>query len=112
MAKKNADQGIAYVPSPRDTRHIELPDSIMELKDKLAKNAHEVWASKRLAEGWQLGPERNEKKKTHPCLIPYDDLPDSEKEYDRALALETLRVIVALGYRICRTSAGSSGRGR
>ena len=40
--------------------------------------------------------------KTNPCLIPYKDLSESEKEYDRQTAVETLKVILFLGYRISR----------
>lgn len=112
MAPNEARSGTRYVPSPEDTRHIQLPDSIMELREKLAKNAHEVWATKRLAEGWRFGPERSEQDKRHPCLVPYDDLPDSEKEYDRQMAIETLKVIMVLGYQIGRAPEGQRGLGR
>ena len=88
-----------YRPEPLDTSRITLSPIILELTEKLAKNAHEHWSAKRLAEGWTLGP-RNDSAKTNPCLVPYEDLPDSEKEYDRTLAVETLKAITALGYRI------------
>jgi hypothetical protein len=77
----------------------------LELTERLAENAHDIWAQQRLTEGWTYGPERNDKQKNHPCLIPYADLPDSEKQYDRNAALETLKAIVALGYRIERESS-------
>ena len=53
-----------------------------------------------ISEGWTYGEKRDDEKKTTPCLVPYDELADSEKEYDRATALSTLKLIVALGYRI------------
>ena len=88
-----------YRPRPLDTSGIALSPAILELTEKLAKNAHEHWSAKRLADGWTLGP-RNDAAKTNPCLIAYEELPDAEREYDRTLALETLKAITALGYRI------------
>ncbi len=43
---------------------------------------------------------RNDEAKKHPCLVPYAELPESEKEYDRRMAEETIKAIVTLGYRI------------
>lgn len=96
---------MSYEPRPIDTCDITLSHYILELTERLAENAHDIWAQQRLTEGWTYGPERNDKQKNHPCLIPYADLPDSEKQYDRNAALETLKAIVALGYRIERESS-------
>lgn len=93
---------MAYQPRPVDTSGVKLTESLLELTELLAQNIHEVWAAQRLSEGWTYGPERDDEAKRHPCLVPYDELPESEKEYDRNTALETLRVITALGYRIER----------
>ncbi len=90
-----------YVPHPIDTSHIKL-DELRPLLEKLARNAHEVWAQKRIEDGWTLGPRRDDAKRKHPCLIPYDELPDSEKEYDRALVNQTLKTTLALKYRIVK----------
>jgi hypothetical protein len=91
---------VDYSPKPIDTSQIQLPSPILDLTESLARNAHEVWARQRLADGWRRGPVRDDSLKRHPCLVPYEDLPDSEKQYDRNAALETLKLIVALGYRI------------
>ena len=77
-----------YRPKPIDTTAIELSHEILKLTEHLAENAHDIWAAQRLSEGWTYGPERNDQQKQHPCLIPYADLPDSEKQYDRNAALE------------------------
>lgn len=89
-----------YHPKPVDTSGIELPSGILSLIEKLAENSHDVWAQQRMAEGWTYGPERNDAAKKHPDLIPYTDLPGSEKEYDRQMALQTVKLIVSLGYEI------------
>ncbi len=92
----------SYVPRPIDTSGVELAPEILELTEKLAEHAHEIWARQRLLDGWTRGPERNDSKKQHPCLIPYSDLSESEKQYDRNAALDTLKAITALGYEIRR----------
>jgi hypothetical protein len=97
---------MAYKPAPRDTSSVRLPPDLAALTELLARNTHENWARRRMAEGWSFGPERDDRKKTHPSLVPYEDLPESEKEYDRATAMETVKTILALGYRI--EKAGSS----
>jgi RyR domain len=99
---------LAYEPQPIDTSNAQLNEEILELTERLAKNAHDVWARLRLAEGWRYGPRRDEAKKEHPSLIPYEDLPEPEKEYDRNVAMETLKAILALGYRIEGPVAGQS----
>ena len=94
-----------YAPKPIDTRAVDLPDAINDLIELLAKNNHDIWAQKRMEEGWRYGPERNDVRKEHPDLVPYEDLPESEKEYDRKTAVEALKVILAMGYRIEKTPA-------
>jgi hypothetical protein len=89
-----------YEPKPIDTSGVTLPEEILELTELLAKNAHDVWAQQRLSEGWIWGTERDDAAKKHPALVPYDQLPDSEKQYDRNGAMETLKAILAMGYRI------------
>ena len=72
------------------------------MTEALAKNTHEVWAQERMAQGWRFGPERNDQRKEHPSLIPYEQLPEKEKVYDRNTAMETVRAVLALGYRIAK----------
>jgi len=94
-----------FEPKPIDTTGIHLTDDVVKLTESLAKNAHNVWARLRMANGWRFGHERNDARKEHPSLVPYDELTESEKEYDRSLALETLKAIVALGYQIRKTKS-------
>ena len=91
---------MSYKPEPIDTTGVKLSDDIVELTELLAKNAHDIWARQRMAEGWRYGPERSDARKEHPSLLPYEELPESEKEYDRNAAMQTLKAIIALGYRI------------
>lgn len=89
-----------YKPTPIDTSDVELSPEILALTEKLAENTHDVWAEGRIKQGWQYGETRDDEKKLHPCLIPYSDLPESEKEYDRNTAIETIKLIYKLGYFI------------
>ena len=89
-----------YRPAPRDTSAVELPKDIADLTELLARNTHENWARQRMSDGWRYGPRRDDAKKEHPSLVPYEALSEKEKEYDRRTAIETLKTILALGYRI------------
>ena len=89
-----------YTPKPMNTESVVLPDTLVALTEAIAENVHEIWAAGRLADGWRYGEVRDDATKTTPCLVPYGELPESEKEYDRRTAMETLKLIVALGYTI------------
>lgn len=89
-----------YHPDPLDTSQVRLPPDLNALLEDLARNTHEVWAAERMAEGWTWGPQRDDASRQHPCLVPYDGLPETEKEYDRSTAREVLKAIMAMGYRI------------
>jgi ryanodine receptor 2 len=91
-----------YCPKPLDASEIKLPPELLELTERLAANVHDIWAAARLDEGWKYGPERSDERKEHPCLVPYSELPENEKEYDRQTAMETLKVIGLLGFRIAK----------
>lgn len=94
MEKKN------YQPTPIDTTKVLLPQDVLEIGELLAKNTHDTWAAQRLADGWRYGEQRDDAKKLHPCLIPYEELPEEEKEYDRKTATEALKLLVAMGFTI------------
>ena len=89
-----------YTPKPVDTTAVALPQALLELTEKIAENVHEVWSKGRIAEGWTYGEKRDDNKKETPCLVPYSELPENEKEYDRNTALETIKTILSLGYKI------------
>lgn len=91
-----------YTPRLADTSNVQLSEELMQLTEEMARNVHDVWAAGRIAEGWTWGPERNDARKENPCLVPYEKLPDSEREYDRNTAIETLKLILSLGYKIER----------
>lgn len=91
-----------YTPKPIDTDDVVLSDELLELSEKLAENTHDVWAAGRVSQGWTYGEERNDEKKTTPCLVPYSELPESEKDYDRNTALQTLKLIQKLGFKITK----------
>ena len=94
-----------YQPTPIDTSNVELPAVVDELIELLSKHNHNVWSRGRLDSGWTLGPHRDDNKKQHPCLVPYEELPEGEKDVDRHTATEILKAIVALGFRIEKCQA-------
>ncbi|WP_433682687.1 RyR domain-containing protein [Nocardia sp. CA-119907] len=89
-----------WTPAPVDTSSVRLPPNIQKLVERLAENAHDRWAARRMSEGWRFGPSRSDDLLTHPSLVPYPDLPEQEKDYDRELATETIKAVLTLGYRI------------
>ncbi len=89
-----------YIPKPIDTNDVEVSEDILALAEKLSENTHEVWAQGKLDEGWSYGKKLSPEEKTHPLLIPYSELPESDKDYDRRTSLETLKLLIKLGYRI------------
>ncbi len=92
-----------YIPKPLDTSTVSLSDDLLLLTEKIAENVHNVWAQGRIDEGWKYGAEKDAQTKTTPLLVPYDELPESEKEYDRNTATETLKLVLKLGYDITKT---------
>ena len=89
-----------YKPEPIDVCGVELPEDLIDLTERIAENVHEVWAAGRIAEGWTYGENVDGATKRHPCLVPYSELPESEKEYDRKTAMDTLKLVISLGYKI------------
>lgn len=89
-----------YNPKPIDTSGVTLSVELLALTERIAENVHDVWAVGRIAEGWAYGESRDVENKKTPLLVPYDELPESEKVYDRNTAFETLKMIVKLGYTI------------
>ena len=89
-----------YIPQPIDTTDVKLPEELEQLVEQMSKNVHEVWAEARIKQGWTYGEQRNDELKTHPCLVPYEELPEEEKEYDRNTSIGTLKLIMKLGFKI------------
>lgn len=91
-----------YIPQPIDTTDVVLPRELEMLVEQMSKNVHEVWAETRIQQGWTYGQQRDDERKTHPCLVPYDELLESEKEYDRNTSIGTLKLIMKLGFKISK----------
>lgn len=89
-----------YTPKPIDLSEVVLPEELTALVEKMAENVHDEWANTRIKQGWTYGEERNDAEKKHPCLVPYNELPDSEKVYDRNTAISTIKLILASGFTI------------
>ena len=91
-----------YNPRPIDLSDVKLTEDLNELREAIAENAHEIWAVERLAQGWSYGPERNDTKKENPCMVPYSQLPEKEKDFDRNMAMDTIKLLKKLGYDIIK----------
>lgn len=91
-----------YKPRPIDTSNIQLPEELNPLLEAMAKKVHEIWAQERINQGWKYGEKRDDTLKHHPCLVAYEDLPEEEKIYDRNTSIETLKLILKLGFKISK----------
>ena len=91
-----------YEPHPIEVDHVPLDGDLEELEEAIAENAHDVWAEARIKEGWTYGKKRDDENKKHPDLVPYTALPDSEKEYDRIMAFNTIKLVKRLGFDIVK----------
>ena len=91
-----------YIPQPLDTSDVVIPESLHELTEAMAENVHEVWSQGRMDDGWSYGETRDDAKKKHPCLVPYEELPEEEKEYDRHTSQETIKFLLKSGYSIVK----------
>lgn len=89
-----------YYPHPLTVDDIQLDDRLLALSEVLAENVHDTWSASRMAEGWRYGEKRDDILKLHPCLVPYSELPEEEKRYDRLTAINTLRMVEKLGFHI------------
>lgn len=99
---EHAQKVESYNPNPVDTSNVILPPEIEELVDILAEQVHEMWSLSRINDGWTYGEQRNDEKKTTPCLVPYSELSESEKKYDRITATQTLKFIIKNGFKISK----------
>ena len=91
-----------YIPKPIDLSDVELTEDLNELREAIAENAHEIWAENRQVEGWTYGPQRDDQLKQTPDMVPYSQLPESEKEYDREMAMKTIKLLKKLGYDLIK----------
>ena len=91
-----------YIPQPIDTKGVVLPKELNALAEEIAKNVHEVWSEGRMKEGWTYGKKRDDVRKHHPCLVPYENLTETEKEYDRNTTQETVKLITRRGFKIVK----------
>ncbi len=91
-----------YMPKPIDTSGVKISAELEALAEAMAKNTHEVWSVGKLAEGWVYGESLDAENKTHPSLIEYEELSESQKDYDRRTSIETLKFVLAMGFDILK----------
>ena len=91
-----------YSPMPLKTGEVEVPDNLRPLVERIAEHVHDIWTLRRIEEGWRYGPQRDDKLKEHPNLVPYKTLAESDKDYDRAMVMEAVKVALLLGYDIVK----------
>lgn len=91
---------MGYQPHPVDLSGIRLDSMLQSDVETIARNIHETWADQRVRTGWVYGTKDNPERKTHRCLVEYDDLPESEKDMDRTTVTQTIKMLLQMGYEI------------
>jgi len=99
---------LKYEPKPIDTSKVKLAPYLEEIIEKLSISVHDNWAQKRISEGWKYGPKRDDILREHPCLVPYAELPEEEKDYDRKTLTESIKMLIASGCIINTPSSGGA----
>ena len=102
VKNKDNETKRVYRPEPVDTSDVTVPEELMELVEEMSRNVHEVWAKSRMDQGWTWGEQRDDERKTHPDLVPYDELTEEEKDYDRDTSMQTIKLILKLGFKISK----------
>ncbi|MDR0575220.1 MAG: AAA family ATPase [Tannerella sp.] len=67
---------------------------------KIAKLAHEIWIKSKIDAGWTYGDRKDAVKRTHPLLVDWDDLPETEKQKDKDIAENIIPMMRSVGLRI------------
>ncbi|XP_009293048.2 ryanodine receptor 3 isoform X1 [Danio rerio] len=97
---KNYMMANGYKPTPLDLSEIKLNPGQEVLVDKLAENAHNVWAKDRIKQGWTYGIQQDLKNRRNPRLVPYALLDERTKKSNRDSLREAIRTLVGYGYFI------------
>ncbi|XP_074985826.1 ryanodine receptor 3 isoform X13 [Caretta caretta] len=97
---KNYMMSNGYKPAPLDLSEVKLLPSQEVLVDKLAENAHNVWAKDRIKQGWTYGIQQDLKNKRNPRLVPYALLDERTKKSNRDSLREAVRTFAGYGYNI------------
>jgi hypothetical protein len=91
-----------YAPDPPSFDHVKIPSDLEALIETLAQLNHDAWARARLESGWRYGPQRDDQKLLHPCLVPYASLSEEEKEIDRDTSRAVIRAVIGFGFQITK----------
>jgi hypothetical protein len=83
-----------------------MEDIDKESLEQLAEAAHNVWMAGKIRDGWKWGSAINKEKKIHNCLVPYDQLSDSDKESDRDMVRGIPGILAAAGYKMVKAQKG------
>jgi hypothetical protein len=87
-----------------------LSEEIKEAVNDIAKEIHNTWMQGRINEGWIFGNDRNDQEKTHPGIVPYENLSESEQNYDKNTAIATIIGLLKRGYIIEKRSKTNSSQ--
>ncbi|XP_054103986.1 ryanodine receptor 2 isoform X22 [Callithrix jacchus] len=97
---KNYQLTSGYKPAPMDLSFIKLTPSQEAMVDKLAENAHNVWARDRIRQGWTYGIQQDVKNRRNPRLVPYTLLDDRTKKSNKDSLREAVRTLLGYGYNL------------
>ncbi|MFT7807285.1 ryanodine receptor 2 isoform X1 [Arapaima gigas] len=96
----NYELSSGYKPAPMDLSHVKLSSTQEAMVDKLAENAHNVWARDRIRQGWTYGIQQDVKNRRNPRLVPYALLDERTKKSNKDSLREAVRTLLGYGYNL------------
>ena len=93
-----------YCPQPLDVSSVNINPELMELIELIAENAHDVCAVDKMNAGFEYAPKdengNEQPGKYNHYLRPYEMLEEADKEPDRKMATQTIKLVKRLGFRL------------
>ena len=83
----------------------EFTESDLDKIEQMAEMEHGRWNVERLRDGWRCGKPKDENLKRHPCIVPWSELPEDIKPFDRNAVKLFPAILVKAGYEIRRLSS-------
>ena len=94
------ETNVVSLNAPKNQRITLDAAKHLALCDAMAKQKHEDWMRERTGAGWRYGTCFNSEEKTHPLILPWDQLPDRYREPDMEWPQKLITLLNDQGYAV------------